>query len=216
MGRKVAIICLMVLLLVAGCIQVQENGSRNESHFPVSPTMRTCSGKTTDCQGDCVNLESNVNNCGTCGHACPTGLYCTKGECVLRLVCLENQTQCSSYYCSDLNTSSFDCGACGIKCSFDLPVQTCCNGTCKSLQTDPDNCGICGLQCSPSEVCCAGICVNSGNNPCKCEPECPEELTCCNNSCMNLMTNTDNCGRCGNACTSPNFCQGGMCVHLIP
>lgn len=42
-----------------------------------------CGGYTPDqCNGQCVNLQTDVQNCGTCGNTCDTGEICQNGQCV--------------------------------------------------------------------------------------------------------------------------------------
>jgi hypothetical protein len=42
----------------------------------------TCGGDTTDCSGACVNLKTDEDHCGACGHACPGGRDCDgQGQC---------------------------------------------------------------------------------------------------------------------------------------
>jgi hypothetical protein len=38
-----------------------------------------CTDGQTDCNGQCVNLQSDDNNCGACGAACPDGTICEIG-----------------------------------------------------------------------------------------------------------------------------------------
>jgi hypothetical protein len=51
-------------------------------------TNFTCSGGTcackapfTKCSGACTDVQSDPNNCGQCGTACPAGQSCTAGAC---------------------------------------------------------------------------------------------------------------------------------------
>lgn len=221
MHEREAFLVLICILLFAGCVQPHQNESGTPGKTQTTLTSAACPAGTADCQDRCVNLSSDNQNCGTCGRACPAGHDCKRSECVLRIVCKENETRCSAYNCADLNTSYFDCGACGVKCSSELPVLTCCNGTCKSLQTDPTSCGSCRGQCTSGQVCCAGTCVDSSANPCRCDPACSPGETCCNRRCVDLLKDNENCGECGNACSghglyAREFCQSGMCLHLIP
>jgi hypothetical protein len=41
----------------------------------------TCPSGQTECSGACVNEQTDHDNCGSCGHACPPGLKCQSGAC---------------------------------------------------------------------------------------------------------------------------------------
>ncbi len=42
-----------------------------------------CGGDTPDqCNGQCVNLRTDEQNCGTCGNTCSTDEICQNGQCV--------------------------------------------------------------------------------------------------------------------------------------
>ena len=40
-----------------------------------------CGAGETNCNGSCVDLNTDVSNCGACGHGCPTGEGCVSGTC---------------------------------------------------------------------------------------------------------------------------------------
>ena len=33
------------------------------------------------CNGQCVDIKSNISNCGACGKVCPSGQSCNNGVC---------------------------------------------------------------------------------------------------------------------------------------
>lgn len=57
-------------------------------------------------------------------------------------------------------------------------------------------------KCQSSDVCSAG-------SPGGCN--CGQGQTCCNNQCVNLQTDRNNCGACGTTCGSSVSCQSGVC-----
>src|ERR687893_705907 len=50
------------------------------------------------CNRTCVDLQSDPNNCGSCGNSCPEGVPCTNGGCV---VCGPNQVCCGVGFCRE-------------------------------------------------------------------------------------------------------------------
>ena len=213
MHEKIAFLILIGLLLFAGCVQPpqSESGPAGETQTTLTPTV--CPVGTTDCQGRCATIGSDSKNCGGCGVVCESAHYCSGGKCTEGYACREGETRCDAFVCRDLKTNRFSCGSCTVKCSFEPPVETCCNGTCKNLHSDPGSCGSCGNTCSPGQFCCDGNCVDQSANPCHCDPACSPGETCCNRRCVDLLIDKENCGECGNACS---FCSMGMCLQFIP
>jgi hypothetical protein len=125
----------------------------------------TCAG--TMCAGACTNLDADVANCGTCGHACSGGAICQNGSCV----CPGSATSCNGE-CVNTTTNNANCNGCGKACtdgaicrngSCGCPAsEILCNGTCVDPMTNDQNCGGCGKACtapSPSTaLCTAGKC----------------------------------------------------------
>lgn len=216
---------------------VRAGGAAMAGAFGVSAAKAWASGSTTcpahetACRGKCVNLATNVKNCGKCGHACGAHQVCCNGHCLT--VCPSGTTNCSG---SCVNTAStvHNCGACGHVCDLPNAIAGCVQGTCviascnqgfadcnnnpvDGCETDLttiQNCGACGNQCTVANgtaVCSSGNCAiascNSGYANCDfnygtgCE--------------VNTNTDTQNCGACGTVCTVKNGtagCTGGRCV----
>lgn len=66
----------------------------------------TCPSHEMLCRGHCINLASNVKNCGKCGHACKIHQICCNGRCVT--VCPTGTTNCGGvcvYVQSNANQS---------------------------------------------------------------------------------------------------------------
>lgn len=136
------------------------------------------------CGASFACLDSDSANCGFCGHACGVGQVC------------------SGYYC----------------------VATC-NGTQVRVESDPANCGVCGHACAAGEVCGHGVCgVACGPSATACHghPQLPPDggqcATCPNCfdfhgelACLDLSSDTNHCGTCGNACGPGDSCVNGVC-----
>ncbi|MBI2893202.1 MAG: S8 family serine peptidase [Deltaproteobacteria bacterium] len=172
------------------------------------------------CEGRCTDLDSDRENCGDCGHACPFGFdwSCCDGVCVdtttdhdncwtCGQACADDE-QCCNGQCSDVSADVVNCGQCGYHCPQTLPlrpweevdwtdpwpqpVPACCDSQCPADTPayDEDNCGGCGIQCEEGQTCCAGSCVDA-------------------------LTDEENCGFCHNQCAEDEGCCGGRCRDLL-
>ena len=92
----------------------------------------TCADSLSLCNGACVDLSSDGNNCGSCGNACSAEQVCSGGVCSAE--CGANLTPCGQS-CVDLNTSILNCGGCGVACQSG---QSCQGGVCTGTPTGGD------------------------------------------------------------------------------
>jgi stigma-specific protein Stig1 len=172
-----------------------------------------CRAGRVDCGGTCVDLQNDRDACGACDVACPEGLWCVRGECVIDGGCGAGRTACDGQ-CVDTRSDPANCGACGVACA---PAEVCldgaceagcgasrvdCDGACVDVASDPANCGGCGVACDPAEVCVDGACTGAG--------PCTETL--CGDTCTDVATDEANCGACGQACEKGEACFSGACV----
>jgi hypothetical protein len=191
----------------------------NNSTQPVTYTSEAyppgcCPSGTGDhpvrCDGTCVDVLNDPNNCGACGNVCGDGTCCSGGECVS--LCSEGRIWCDGQ-CVDPVNDSDNCGACGNTCSDGTCCtkaycgsmcelgRTFCDGICLDTVNDPNNCGACGNVCGEGSVCDDGACV-----------ACGEGQTSCNNVCVSLNSDPYNCGACGHDCNaSCPTGQKGVC-----
>ncbi|KAH7836990.1 hypothetical protein Vadar_008248 [Vaccinium darrowii] len=101
------------------------------------------------CKNACVNVKTDLLNCGKCGHKCKDGEHCCQGRCF------------------SLMRDRSNCGMCGNVCGL---KEKCCYGKCVREKTDPLNCGKCGHMCEFAEGCCQGKCENLQSNKEHCAP----------------------------------------------
>ncbi|GAA5976144.1 hypothetical protein JCM10908_005397 [Rhodotorula pacifica] len=180
----------------------------------------------------CVNLASDVNNCGSVGFSCSlfgaSAHSCSGGICQATS-CVQG---CGLYsgQCKDLSNDPANCGKIGNVCQFPGGTGTCTNGACTltscgsgyynvggkcvqlNLQTDVNNCGAAGKVCSVANGvagCSAGQCTVAS---------CATGFAQSGANCVAININTDvrNCGAIGRACSFTNgagTCTGGVCTY---
>jgi putative Ig domain-containing protein/IPT/TIG domain-containing protein len=137
----------------------------------------------------CYNLQTDTNNCGSCGTVC--GLTanvlttaCTAGVCTAT-ACSAGFADCNHVYSdgceTNLLTSNNNCGACGNVCpQTSNATESCVSGSC-AVTT-----------CSAGY----GDCNHLASDGCE----------------TNLLTSNSNCGACGNACAAGQSCTNGSCI----
>ncbi|MBR4985125.1 MAG: hypothetical protein IKY83_05240, partial [Proteobacteria bacterium] len=160
-----------------------------------------CDSGYTNCGGvtaqdiNCIkttDLQTDGQNCGSCGNVCGTGKACVGGKCVQNscsgstpdLCVVGGQNVCK-------NTKSNDaahCGACNYACA-DNPATNASSNTCKA--------GVCQYTCNTGYTNCGGETASS--------------INCIKTT--DLQTDGQNCGSCGNVCGTGKACVGGKCVQ---
>lgn len=143
-----------------------------------------------------IDLSTNPKNCGSCGNACPTDAW--------RYATLFAEWKCIE-------------GGCRMTCATSQMAD--CNGRiedgCETVLGTNRDCGACGDACPTGSVCIVGKCTS-----------CKADEALCNNQCVDLQTDSNNCGACGSRCLGfpPGFpapppqmiygCQEATCNHL--
>ena len=163
---------------------------------------------TTLCWGTCVDLDSDAQNCGTCGNACLADQACEAGTCVC-----PPDTQVCEGKCVDYASDKNHCGSCGNACLADQTCEesTCvcpegtgvCGDKCLDFSSDKNNCGSCGHACVGDEICeegaCKLVCANASD-------------IVCNGICVDPQTSNTYCGNCDTKCATTETCVEGVCT----
>jgi len=166
----------------------------------VGPTCQ-CPAGTISCQqvcdqggydNKCVTPPATQTTCG-CGGTPPqdpcAGITCNNPP----NECTENPGNCSNGSCiypADPEKNNFPCDD-GSLCTIN---DKCLNGYCVGK---PINCG-------------ANSYCDETSGSCECKPGYAK----CGKACVDLQTNGNNCGSCGNVCPASNICSSGVCVYL--
>jgi Bacterial Ig-like domain/Stigma-specific protein, Stig1 len=134
----------------------------------------SCPDEYSTCDGVCIDIDTNINHCGSCDNACATGEVCDLGTCSLS--CGGGTTACGDG-CADTNYDPNHCGSCdnacdtGEVCDMGTCSSSCggdtveCDGGCVDTQVDRNNCGTCGTACGTTQQCVDGDCVGDDTPP---------------------------------------------------
>ena len=187
----------------------------------------SCQQELSLCGQTCVNLQTDSRHCGTCDHTCNDGEVCSDGAC--RVSCQNGLTNCNDV-CVNTQTDNTHCGDCttvcgaGEVCSAGTCQVSCqaplveCEGVCTNPSNDPNHCGGCagaeGVVCTANEhqtaVCVAGVCsavCETGYLDCD-----ADESNGCEVEEASLLTDSEHCGACDQACNSDETCHDGECL----
>lgn len=214
-------------------VEIDAGGDAADAGDPCANV--TCSGKTCCAVGgtpECVDLGTDVVNCGQCGKVCLGGTTCIGGNCVclaIGVTCSAGDACCAGATCGAINGQpgtacclprQAPCGAggcCGVTAGSAIPGSAyCTSGTCCQYAhaicgADTDCCaGTPGGKCStnyygvnlPFGECCMGSQDTCGNNNDCCDGACN------GGKCCEITT----CRPGSNDCCAPGICQSnGTC-----
>lgn len=165
-----------------------------------------CQTGLTNCNGTCVNLQSESTSCGSCGTTCAAPAVCANGNC--NSACATGFQKCGDT-CTNLSTDAGHCGSCGKACDSGVPcfggVCGCpesvlfCQGQCYDPKSDAAHCGSCETACMGGAGCVDG----------KCQCGVGEQL--CGTECSNLNS-AKHCGSCDKACNTGEICAVNTCI----
>ena len=223
--------CLAVVCQNRECVEVPaENGSPcvsggegvccadgNSSTCVVGAqccTQAQCNANQDCCDGQCVNTNTDRENCGACEVICEFPVNPCRGVACVNGSCQESNLP-DGTDCEFLENSGVCCGgscAFGDECCSNAQCgsgNSCCGGQCFNTTTNFDRCGSCTNVCPQDRAtaCVGGACV------CGSVPVCAPNEFCCPDGCFDLDTNFGHCGTCGIACpaTRANNCTDGQC-----
>ncbi len=187
----------------------------------------TCAEHFGDCDGDATNgcernLNADVENCGACGNSCNSGEFCVDGKCSLDCPAADGYFVCHEQ-CMNLDEQHWSrCDVCQEGwCNHDEDTANGCElsayarhlsldcGACEAGWCDIDNDLADGCEKSLNELHRTDCSTCMGNFG-----DCDGDLT---NGCeLDLSSDDENCGACGNACQSGEHCVKGHCSSECP
>lgn len=79
------------------------------------------------CDGECISLSSDSDNCGACGNVCPRGSYgCAQGHCLVESTCATDVTSNCNQICARDGDVCIELGNQDV--AFPAPLTTCGDG----------------------------------------------------------------------------------------
>jgi len=174
------------------CIECASPGPHGTVACVAGLCTVTCEAGYTECEGACVNLTTDPDNCGHCGGVCGSGLVCSGGQCI------QNPCPTGQHLCGRDCVSDTDIAHCGRECE-PCPDPEHGTPTCNGIS--------CGVVCDQGYHACGTDCLsNTSPNSCgsRCEP-CPLPPGGHGTATCDGMT-------CGIACESGYHACSGDCV----
>lgn len=175
-----------------------------------------CREGLTTCGGRCVDLSTDADNCGACGHACAAGVQCISGAC-------GGATEGGADGGSDADAAPTDGGDADVMQGDGAEPHDAGDagdggnpeggnpdggdgGACSPPYDQPDKCGDCNTKCTGSTPICS-----PADGGYACVPLCTPPLVQCGNQCVDTNSDPKHCGSCNKVCPT-GLCQGGKCV----
>ena len=138
-----------------------------------------CSGSLQSCNGACVDIQTDVQNCGGCSQPCGGSGVCVNGNCASDSTC-SNQSPnncgncCQQHHPHGLAT--FLAGFAACACTPQLCATQCASAYCANPPASPANGDACSTCAVSSDV--TNNCRSSVSTACAADPDCVLLETC--------------------------------------
>ncbi|MBL8684685.1 MAG: FG-GAP repeat protein [Myxococcales bacterium] len=171
-------------------------------------TTALCGAGLAACGGACVDLATDMMNCGACGVRCSAPnarAACDMGACVFR--CDEGFADCdrvASNGCEASLGAPTTCGSCDRRCGGATP----------NCQYAPGRPGMCVGGCAMG----FGDCDNNAMNGCETPLISMNHCGACDRPCRAPANGSANCmaGACEISCNPGYYASGTDCVAVLP
>lgn len=234
-GARRSLLGLLVVLPFAGGLfggfdetQGKDRRRRRKTRHRKHARKRMKQRKHAQCKAD-SKAKTCADRCGQVRNNCGKSIDC--GPCLCNPPCAACST-CDSVAGACVGDPDQEGQACGA------PGQLCApDGACVCTASSCPACEVCGAggvctACGGGQICCSdqcveGVCCTEGQcidawapdcigHECTCTANggnpCDGDESCCEGAgCIDLQTDAENCGSCGNACGTGQSCRGGVC-----
>ena len=162
-GARLLVLGIGLGFLGAACGAKGSGGSTG-----TGGTTDPCGAGQMTCNGSCVNIQTDSQNCGTCQLACDTGTVCQGGTCVCATGFVSCSGQCISSNTDHCGTSCAACpsgnvcddGQCSSSCGSG---STMCGDHACSSDSDSAHCGTGCTVCTGGATCVNGSCTGGAS-----------------------------------------------------
>ena len=107
-------------LWLTACAEAQHSNDTTTTQ-PGTQICEQLSCPNGCCDGRCVDLRSDPNHCGTCEHACATGI-CQDSQC--SIACEGDSHRICQGKCVDITSDENNCGSCQASCGDNMACQS--------------------------------------------------------------------------------------------
>ena len=141
---RVSLFGFCLAVLAAACSSPSTTGNPGSAG-----TSGGCGFGEMMCNGACVNVQADQNNCGGCGTTCSGGRTCQNSQCA----CPSGLLDCNN---SCVASDATHCGSCVNSCSSgEVCNNNACMGSCGSLMPCGTGC------CQANQTCTNNACVDN-------------------------------------------------------
>ena len=214
---------------VAFDMGVRNDGAPTDANTDVPMAM--CLVGQTNCNGVCVDMQSDNGNCGMCNVRCPATTMCLRGACTTLAndggtdgtptdIVTDNGAVTDAGTPADTSTVTdngtvTDAGTptdAGTLTDAAMDNGGCgagearCGIVCVSLATNPSHCGACGRGCASGQSCTGGVCVGAMDASMDTAPPPTDDGVVCTGGLVNCG------GFCLNVSNDPSHC--GRCSNV--
>ena len=155
---------LFMLALLGAC----SSGGSGGGGSGTGGASNMCPGQTA-CGTQCVDTNTDSQNCGGCGIPCSNGRSCQTGQCKCQPGLLECNGSCvpsDATHCGNCTTTCQASQVCSNNACMSgcAAGQTMCGTACVDTTSSITDCGSCAHACGANQHCASSVCVDNSTS----------------------------------------------------